>query len=254
MSSDEPICREARPVHRRCGNGFWIDETDVTNGEFIRATDRRYLEGTVSSIEICIDHPFLHIAYADAEAYAKWFGTRMPAGAGRAFAPSGGPSRKRFIWVNSFLPKGDAIALTFQEEFPVRNRYGAGYGSTAPIKAFPPSGYGPSENVWERTSYWYRYGASALRVKNAGAVRHMQGPTDRPRGSAEHGVAKRVHQGGLFLCMDQYRTRSMPSGCGKGATDMEISRLGIPLMRDAGRYPVDGRILPRCSARLPQSP
>ncbi len=41
MGSDEPMFRDAQPVHRVYVDGFWIDEVEVTNAqfaEFVKAT------------------------------------------------------------------------------------------------------------------------------------------------------------------------------------------------------------------------
>jgi len=34
MGSEEPMFRDARPVHRVAVDGFWMDETEVTNAQF----------------------------------------------------------------------------------------------------------------------------------------------------------------------------------------------------------------------------
>ena len=294
MGSDEPMFRDAQPVHRVSVDGFWIDEAEVTNAqftEFVRATgyltvaervpnakdypgakpdmlfagsvvfsppdhsvslhdhfqwwnyvkgaDWRHPEGMASSIEARMDHPVVHIAYEDAEAYGKWAGKRLPTEAEWEFAARGGLSRKKFVWGDSFLPDGHTMANTFQGHFPDRNTHEDGYVSTSPVKGFPPNGYGlygMAGNVWEWTADWYRHDTYALRVTNGGAVRNPQGPTGRESfDPSEPGVAKRVHKGGSFLCTDQYCARYMPGGRGKGAPDTGTNHLGFRLVRDAGR-------------------
>ena len=41
MGSDEPLFRDAQPVHRVSVDGFWIDRHEVTNAQF-----RRFVEAT----------------------------------------------------------------------------------------------------------------------------------------------------------------------------------------------------------------
>jgi len=292
MGSDEPMFLDARPVHRVAVDGFWMDETEVTNAqfaEFVKATgymtvaervpraedypgakpemlvagsvvfsppdhavpldnhfrwwsyvkgaDWRHPEGAGSSIEKRMDHPVVHIAYEDAEAYAKWAGKRLPTEAEWEYAARGGLDRKKFVWGDSFLPDGKAMANTFQGHFPDHNTNEDGYGATSPVKAFPPNGYGlcgMAGNVWEWTADWYRPDTYAQRAKDGASIRNPKGPSAQESfDPSEPGVAKRVHKGGSFLCTDQYCARYMPGGRGKGAPDTGTNHLGFRLVKDA---------------------
>src|SRR6516162_2950203 len=99
MGSDRHYPEEA-PAHRVIVDGFFIDRTPVTNRqfkEFVRATghktfaeipldlknwgewwifmrdaDWRHPYGPRSSINALDHHPVVHVAYADALAYAQW--------------------------------------------------------------------------------------------------------------------------------------------------------------------------------------
>ena len=290
MGSDEPMFRDAHPVHRVHVDGFWMDEAEVTNAqfaEFVKATgyhtvaeriptandypgakpdmlfagsvvftppdqavslhdhfqwwsyvkgaDWRHPAGPASSIEGRMDHPVVHIAYEDAETYAKWAGKQLPTEAELEYAARGGLSRKRFVWGDSFMPDGHAMANTFQGHFPDRNTHEDGYISTSPVQGFPPNGYGlygMAGNVWEWTADWYRHDTYARRVGNGEPVRNPHGPSIRESfDPSEPGVAKRVHKGGSFLCTDQYCARYMPGGRGKGAPDTGTNHLGFRLVR-----------------------
>ncbi len=291
MGSDEPMFRDAQPVHRVAVDGFWMDETEVTNAqftEFVKATgyitlaervpraedypgakpemlfagsvvfsppnhavplenhfqwwtyvkgaDWRHPEGEGGSIDKRMDHPIVHIAYEDAEAYAKWAGKRLPTEAEWEYAARGGLDHKKFVWGDSFLTEGKAMANTFQGHFPDHNTGDDGYVSTSPVKAFASNNYGlygMAGNVWEWTEDWYRHDTYAHRVKDGAVIHNPKGPLAQESfDPSEPGVAKRVHKGGSFLCTDQYCARYMPGGRGKGAPDTGTNHLGFRLVKD----------------------
>jgi sulfatase modifying factor 1 len=114
--------------------------------------------GPRSSISGLDDHPVLHIAYRDAEAYARWAGKDLPIQAEWEFAARGGIDGAEFAWGNAFIPGGKPMANTWQGAFPHENLNSDGYARTSPVKAFPPNGYDLYDmigNVWEWTTDWW---------------------------------------------------------------------------------------------------
>ena len=104
------------------------------------------------------DHPVVHVAYKDAEAYAKWAGKDLPTEAEWEIAARGGLDGAEFAWGDEFTPGGKHMANTWQGNFPCENLATDGYERTSPVAAFPPNGYGLHDmigNVWEWTSDWY---------------------------------------------------------------------------------------------------
>jgi formylglycine-generating enzyme required for sulfatase activity len=61
MGSDEPMFRDAQPVHRVAVDGFWIDETEVTNAQFAAYSHSASVGRRFST----------HRAYASASSKAK---------------------------------------------------------------------------------------------------------------------------------------------------------------------------------------
>src|SRR5262249_46139014 len=159
------------------------------------------------------NYPVVQVAYEDAVAYAKWAGKRLPTEAEWEFAARGGLTGNLYSWGNEFRPAGKYMANTYQGQFPVKNTAEDGFAGLAPVKSFPPNGYGLYDmggNVWQWCSDWYRPDYYArLRLTGGGAVvRNPQGP-DASFDPAEPGEKKRVHKGGSYLCTDQYCSRYM---------------------------------------------
>jgi formylglycine-generating enzyme required for sulfatase activity len=104
------------------------------------------------------DHPVVHIAYKDADAYASWAGQELPTEAEWEFAARGGLDNAEFTWGDELMPDGRHMANTWQGAFPHENLATDGYKRTSPVRAFPPNGYGLFDmigNVWEWTADWY---------------------------------------------------------------------------------------------------
>jgi formylglycine-generating enzyme len=189
----------------------------------------RHPQGPASDIQGRMNHPVVHIAYPDAVAYCKWAGKRLPTEAEFEFASRGGLDRKRYAWGDEFMPGGKHMANTFQGHFPDTNTGEDGYMATAPVGSFPANGYGLFDmagNVWEWTSDWYRPDYYQTLAASSEVTVNPIGPPDS-FDPAEPGVPKRVQRGGSFLCTDQYCTRYIAGGRGKGDPDTGTSHLGF---------------------------
>lgn len=187
-------------------------------------------EGPESSITGRMDHPVVQIAYDDALAYAKWAGKRLPTEAEWERAARGGMERKKYVWGDDLNPGGKWMSNNWQGNFPQTNSKADGFYSTAPVRSYPPNGFGlydMSANVWEWCSDWYRPDS----YKNFDA-KNPKGPAESfdPQ---EPGVPKRVHRGGSFLCSDLYCIRYLPAARGKGAIDSGANHLGFRCVKDA---------------------
>lgn len=112
-------------------------------------------EGPGSTITGKDEHPVVHISYDDALAYARWTGKRLPSEAEWEYAARGGMEGGRYVWGNEFMPGGRHMANTWQGWFPVVNTGDDGFAGTAPVKSFPPNGYGLYDmagNAWQWSS------------------------------------------------------------------------------------------------------
>src|SRR6476469_5928939 len=125
---------------------------------YVEGAQWRHPQGPNSSVHRLPDHPVVHVAWADVEAYAQWVGKELPTEAEWEFAARGGLDGATYAWGDELVPGGRNMANTWQGEFPWYNRVDDGYEGTSPVDAFPVNGYGLHDmigNVWEWTTDWY---------------------------------------------------------------------------------------------------
>ena len=196
---------------------------------YVKGANWRHPIGPQSDIKGKENYPVVQIAYPDAEAYAKWAGKRLPTEAEFEFAARGGLSGKTYVWGDEFRPGGKWMANTWQGKFPVKDAVEDGYAGIAPVKSFPPNGYGLYDmagNVWEWCSDWYRPDYYKTLTDKGGVASNPKGP-ESPFDPAEPNEKKRVHRGGSFLCNDQYCSRYIVGTRGKGEVNTGTNHLGF---------------------------
>jgi formylglycine-generating enzyme len=174
-------------------------------------------------------HPVVHIAYADALAYAHWAGKELPGEAEWERAARGGLDRKVYAWGDEFAPKGRIMANTWQGEFPWQNLMNDGFAGTSPIRRFAPNGFGLYDmtgNTWEWTSDCF----SAQR----GPAQHGCCAPQTPRGGAEadscaegERIPRKTIKGGSHLCAPNYCLRYRPAARQGETVETSASHMGF---------------------------
>ncbi len=281
MGSESRLAKNnEKPAHKVRVNGFWMDQTDVTNAqfaEFVNATgyvttaerkpdwdtikvqlppgtpkppddqlvagalvfvgtqeavplndysrwwqyvpgaNWRHPKGPDSSIIGKEKFPVVQVSYADALAYAKWAGKRLPTEAEWEYAARGGIQQANYAWGDEFKPQGKTMANTFAgKQFPIVEPIVKDKIGTTRVASFPPNGYGLYDmtgNVWQLVADWYRADAFLLESQGPEPI-NPTGPEnsyDPGDSSTPVDAPKRVIRGGSFLCDENFCMSYRPS-------------------------------------------
>lgn len=179
-------------------------------------------EGPGSSIEMRADHPVVHVTWADAAAYARWAGKRLPTEAEWERAARGGLGKARYPWGDELTPDGAHHCNIWQGKFPVTNTCEDGYLGTAPVESFPPNGlglYNMVGNVWEWCADWFS------------PTYYQESPRTDPKGPRD-GIA-RVIRGGSYLCHASYCNRYRVGARSHNTPDSSTGHMGFRCAMDA---------------------
>jgi formylglycine-generating enzyme len=194
-------------------------------------------EGPSSNVGGREYHPVVHVAYADAAAYADWAGKQLPTEAQWEFAARGGLEGAAFTWGDELMPRGRIMANTWQGRFPWENLRPDGRAGTTPVGSFPPNGYGLSDmagNVWEWTRDFFTSSHADDALSPCCVPRNPH--VDKVEGALEAGpgapIPRRVIKGGSHLCAPNYCLRFRPAARQGEAIDTSTSHIGFRCIVD----------------------
>lgn len=166
------------------------------------------------------DHPVVHVSWADAKAYARWVGGRLPSETEWEHAARAGQGDVRFPWGD--LEPDDTGTLPcniWQGQFPRHNTGADGYETTAPARSFEPNGYGLYNmvgNVWEWTSEPFRTRSQRKDAKHLQA--QMKG--------------YKLMKGGSYLCHKSYCYRYRIAARTGNSPDSATTHMGFRVVWD----------------------
>ena len=214
------------PVNLRNMNAWW---------RWVTGASWQHPEGPGSDLLGRENHPVVQVSWDDAVAYAKWAGKRLPTEAEWEFAAKGGLEGKRYAWGDELKSDGKFMANTWTGEFPYKNTAEDGFTETAPVRSFPPNGYGLYDmggNVWNWVSDFYRPDVHVQLAKEP-ACHNPIGPQaswnpGHPGETDEH-----VTKGGSFLCNPSYCESYRPSARRGTPSDTGMSHIGFRCAKSA---------------------
>ncbi len=201
--------------------------------QFVADANWRQPQGPGSTIEAKDEHPVVHVAWTDIEAYAKWAGKEIATEAEWEFAARGGLEEAEYAWGAEFIPGGRHQANTWQGEFPWQNLNEDGFIGTSPVGSFAANGFGLYDmigNVWEWTQSWYaarhpeeKLKACCIPVNPRGAAQEQSFDPAMPNIR----IPRKVMKGGSHLCAPNYCRRYRPAARMAQAVDTSTSHLGF---------------------------
>ena len=165
---------DEQPAHTVALDAFWLDRTEVTNGQYRRceaaggctapAEEGSYTRPSYYIAPEFAGYPVVWVTWRQAAEYCAWAGARLPTESQWEFAARG-PDGRLFPWGNVF----DGSRLNYCDSRctagPNDGSVDDGYADTAPVGSFPAgaSWTGALDlagNVREWVSDWYgRYPA-----------------------------------------------------------------------------------------------
>ena len=181
------VCRatsfdDERPAHTVALDGFWIDRTEVTNGQYQRCVEAgdclppvetgSYTREWYYGNPAYDDYPVVWVTQAQAADYCAWAGGRLPTEAEWEYAARG-PEGRLFPWGDEFdgtrLNYCDAGCATGMKDETVND----GYAETAPVGSFPIGiswcgALDMAGNVREWVADWFGYYSRERQVNPAG--------------------------------------------------------------------------------------
>ena len=216
-----------RPVNLKSYFNWW---------QWVPGASWKHPKGPGSDLEGLSKHPVVHVAYEDAEAYARWAGKELPTEAEWEFAARGGLDGMDFTWGNEDTQLTKPMANTWQGEFPYQNLLVDKYEGTSPVGSFPPNGYGLYDmagNTWEWTSDWYvpHLDESAEKVKTC-CTTHVNPRVVSPDASYDPNqpqikIPRKVVKGGSHICAPNYCLRYRPAARQPQMIDTGMTHLGF---------------------------
>jgi formylglycine-generating enzyme required for sulfatase activity len=202
---------------------------------YVLGADWRHPLGPSSSLKGLEDHPVVHVAWSDVQAYAEWAGADLPNEAEWELASRGGLDGAEFAWGEELTPGGRHMANVWQGRFPWENLASDGWARTSPVGFYPPNGFGLHDmigNVWEWTQDWWSTPMTGPTKSCCGPPRQGGREDDSyDPAQPELRIPRKVLKGGSHLCAPCYCRRYRPAARHPHPVDTSTSHVGFRCVR-----------------------
>jgi formylglycine-generating enzyme required for sulfatase activity len=184
-----------QPAHTVVLDGFWIDRTEVTNGQYRRCVQAgacepprqrgSYTRELYYGDGAYDDYPVIWVGWQQAADYCAWAGARLPSEAEWEYAARG-PEERIFPWGNAFDGKRLNYCDVRCTGGPNDETVDDGYADTAPVGSYPAGtswcgALDMAGNVREWVADWFARYAPGRQVNPAGP---SVGESRIPRGGS----------------------------------------------------------------------
>jgi formylglycine-generating enzyme required for sulfatase activity len=192
------LSKDEQPVHTVVVDGFWVDQTEVTNSQFaafLNEQGNRTESGLtwldLEDVDCLIEqiggmfrakdgfalHPVIEVSWYGAAEYCEWAGARLPTEAEWEYAARGLEGRV-FPWGDAF----DGRRLNYCDnscwEAWEDARVDDSYAYTAPVGSYPAGAswsgaLDMAGNAWEWVADWFEDYPSGRQVNPTGPTQGM---------------------------------------------------------------------------------